>query len=294
MSAFRLFILVIAAIAAIILAFVVRGAMAPKTAEPTTVAEGGAAAPAPVAKVLVARRDLPVGARLAAADMGWQEWPASALNPAYITDGAPPAAPVKGASEAARKAAEAAANTLFGGSAIQSLTGSVVREPILSGEPILTRKIVRAGEGNYMAIMLTPGMRAMSLPVSVDTAAGGFIMPGDRVDVLLSRDGGGDRGVVTQTVLRNLRVLAIDQADAPAKDAKTMIGAVATLEVPAGDSETMAMAQAQAKAGGALVLALRSYADAGAAGSRGAAASGSGRTIRVFRAGKASEVTVSR
>ena len=203
MSAVRLFILVIAAIAAIALAFVVRGAFAPK--KPAAVATGTAAGPAapvatPVVKVLVAQHDLPVGTRLTAADMTWQEWPAANLNAAFITDGSAPHVAPGGAAGAAKKAADAA-GALFGGAAMQSMVGAVVREPLLQGEPLIARKIVRAGEGNYMSVVLMPGMRAMAIPVSVDSAAGGFIMPGDRVDVLLSRDAGG-KGLSTQTVLR--------------------------------------------------------------------------------------------
>ena len=295
MSAVRLFILVIAAIAAIALAFVVRGAFAPKKPESVAADAAAPAAPtaAPTVKVLVAQHDLLVGARLTAADMIWQDWPAANLNAAYITDGAAPQVQQAGAAGAAKKAAEAAGN-LFGGAAVQSIVGAVVREPLLQGEPIIARKIVRAGEGNFLSVVLTPGMRAMAVPVSVDTAAGGFIMPGDRVDVLLSQDAG-DKGLTTQTVLRNLRVLAIDQSAEVAKDAKTIVGAVATLEVAAGDAELLADAQAEAKKGGTLVLALRAYTDAGApAGSGGSGPSGPGRTIRVYRAGQSSEVTVSR
>lgn len=295
MSAVRLFILVIAAGAAIALAFVVRGAFAPRKSEVAVSSTAGPARPqsAPMVKVLVAQRDLSVGTRLTTADMTWQDWPAANLNAAYVTDGAAPQVQKAGAAGAARKAAETA-GSLFGGGAVQSIVGAVVREPLLHGEPIVARKIVRAGEGNFLSVVLTPGMRAMAVPVSVDTAAGGFIMPGDRVDVLLSRDAG-DKGLTTQTVLRNLRVLAIDQAAEAAKDAKTIVGAVATLEVAAGDAELLADAQAEAKKGGTLVLALRAYTDAGApAGSGGTGPSGPGRTIRVYRAGQASEVTVSR
>ncbi len=295
MSAVRLFILVIAAIAAIALAFVVRGAFAPKKPEATPVAAAPtAAAPAAqMVKVLVASHDLPVGARLTAADMSWQDWPAGNLNAAFITDGAAPQVAPTGAAAVARRATDAASN-LFGGAAMQAMVGAVVREPMLSGEPVISRKIVRAGEGNYLSVVLTPGMRAIAVPVTVDSAAGGYIMPGDRVDVLLSRDAG-EKGTVTGTVLRNLRVLAIDQAVEPAKDAKTIVGAVATLEVASGDAELMADAQAQAKKGGALVLALRAYTDAGApAGGGGSGSGGSGRMVRVYRAGQASEVTVSR
>ena len=282
MSAVRLFILVIAAIAAIALAFVVRGAFAPKkpAAEQAPAAAAAATGTATV-KVLVAQHDLPVGTRLTAADMTWQDWPAANINTAFITAGD------------ARKAATAA-GALLGDSAIQAMAGAVVREPLLQGEPIIARKIVKAGEGNYMSVVLMPGMRAMAVPVTVDSAAGGFIMPGDRVDVVLSRDAG-DKGITTQTVLRNLRVLAIDQAAEPAKDAKTIVGAVATLEVAAADSEILADAQAEARKGGALVLALRAYTDAGApAGSGEGGSSGPGRVVRVYRAGQTSEVTVSR
>lgn len=295
MSAVRLFILVIAAIAAIALAFVVRGAFAPKKPETAPASAAATAAPVstPTVKVLVAQHDLPVGTRLTAADMTWQDWPAPNINAAFITDGAAPQVQPTGAAAAAKKAADAAGN-LFGGAAAESMVGSVVREPLLQGEPIIARKIVKAGEGNFMSVVLSPGMRAMAVPVSVDSAAGGFIMPGDRIDVLLSRDNG-DKGMTTQTVLRNLRVLAIDQASDPAKDSKTIVGAVATLEVAAGDTELLAAAQADAKKGGSLVLALRAYTDATApAGSGGSGPSGPGRVVRVYRAGQSSEVTVSR
>lgn len=295
MSAVRLFILVIAAIAAIALAFVVRGAFAPRKPDsaPATTAASATPAATPMVKVLVAQHDLPVGTRLTAADLTWQEWPAANINAAFITDGAGAQVAPTGAAGAAKKAADAAGN-LFGGAAMQSIIGAVVREPVLQGEPVIARKIVKAGEGNFMSVVLTPGMRAMAVPVSVDSAAGGFIMPGDRVDVVLSRDAG-DKGITTGTVLRNLRVLAIDQAAEPAKDTKTIVGAVATLEVAASDSEVLAAAQAEAKKGGSLVLALRAYTDAGApAGSGGGGPSGPGRTVRVFRAGQSSEVTVSR
>lgn len=290
MSAVRLLILVIAAVAAIALAFVVRGAFSPKK---PPVAAAAAAAPAakPTVRVLVAKRDLPIGTRLTSADLGWQDWPAEGLSPTFTTDGAPAAVKQDGAAGAAKEAATTAQG-LFGDSAIQALDGAVVREPFVNGEPIVARKIVKQGEGNYMAVVLAPGMRAMSVGVTVDTAAGGFVLPGDRVDLIVSKDDG-DKGVMTETVLRNVKVLAIDQSAQPAKDAQTMVGAVATLEVSAADTELVAAAQVKAKGGGALSLALRSYADAGAPTTRGAAPQGAGQTVRVFRAGQASQVTVS-
>lgn len=289
MSAARLFILVIAAIAAIVLAFVVRGAFAPKKAEPVAVAAATAAKP--MTRVLVAKRDLPIGTRLIAGDMGWQDWPAESLNPAYVTDGAPPVLKETGAKGAVKDATSAAGTAVFGDPALQSFVDAVVREPFLTGEPIVVRKIVKSGEGNYMAIVLAPGKRAMALPVSVDSAAGGFIMPGDRVDVLFSKTRDGDKGgVITRTVLRNIRVLAIDQTAAAAADVKALVGAVATLEIAAADVEVMAGAQAEAKSGGGLSLALRSYADAGGPSGRGAGGASQSSGIRVHRAGQVSEM----
>ncbi|ATQ40938.1 Flp pilus assembly protein CpaB [Caulobacter mirabilis] len=290
MNAARLFILVIAAIAAIVLAFVVRGAFAPKkTAPAPAVAE--APASAPVARVLVAKRDLPVGARLVAADMGWQEWPASGLNPAYVTDGAPPAPKETGAAGAVKEAATAAGG-LMGDPALQGFVGAVVREAFFAGEPIVARKTLKAGEGNFMSVVVRPGHRAMAIPVSADSAAGGFILPGDRVDLLLSKGGDSGKAAVTRTVLRNIRVLAIDQTAKAEPEAKALVGGVATLEVAASEAEVVAGAQAQAKSGAFLSLALRSYADAGGPTGRGSGAAASGESVRVWRAGQVSEVVV--
>lgn len=292
MSAVRLFILVIAAIAAIALAFVVRGAFAPKKAAPEAVAVATPAA-APTVRVLVAKRDLPIGTRLVAGDMGWQDWPAAGLSPLFTTDGVAAAVKAQGAAGAVKDVANAAGG-LFGDAAIKSLESAVVREPFIAGEPIVARKIVKAGEGNYMSVVLAPGMRAMSVPVAVDTGAGGFILPGDRVDILLTKAATGDgKGLTTESILRNVRVLAIDQTASAAADAQTLVGAVATLEIAAADTEMIAQAQAAAKAGGTLALALRSYTDAGAPQTRGSSA-GRGNGVRVWRAGQASEVMVVR
>jgi pilus assembly protein CpaB len=297
MNAVRLIILLVAAVAAIGLAFVVRGAFGDKKASTAVAAPVVTPISKPTAQVLVAKRDLPIGARLTPADVDWQAWPADGLNPAFITDGAPPATPETGAKAAVDKA-QKAASTLFGGAAMQQVVGAIVKEPILANEPMTLRKLVRSGEGNYMAVVVQPGMRAMSVSVTVDTGAGGFILPGDRVDVILAiqADGGG-HGFVTSTVLKNIRVLAIDQASEPDKEAKTMVGAVATLEIATADTEVLAGAQASAKASGLLVLALRSYADAGAASGRVAQSASPAEdtsTVRVFRNGQSSDVTVTR
>ncbi len=294
MGAVRIAVLVVAAIAAIGLAFVVNRMVSRRPAPVAPVA----AAPVvehPTVQVVVARRDLPVGTRLSQADMGWQAWPADAVNPTFITDGgAPAAAPSNPAAKLGASAAKAAQSALNGGGgAMQALEGAIVREPILTNEPIVERKIVHGGSGGYMAVVLQPGMRAISMPVTVETAAGGFVLPGDRVDVLsshkLEQSGGGGGGAPTATaevVLQNIRVLAIDQQIQPEKAAKTIVGTTATLEVPAGDVELLIKARAQ----GDMALALRSYADMGGPAGRPDGTGGS-TSVRIIRAGRVSEVT---
>jgi pilus assembly protein CpaB len=163
---------------------------------------------------------------------------------------------------------------------------------------MVARKVVRAGDSGYLAVVLPAGMRAMAVPVKVETAAGGFILPGDRVDVILSKqvqpESGRNNLIVTSTVLKNLKVLAIDQVSKADKDETTVVGATATMEVSATDAEVLALA----KASGDLSLTLRSYADVNeASGHTGKLPrldqmARQSRGVRVFRNGEASEVPV--
>ncbi len=289
MSPIRVIIVVIAAVAAIGLAFVMRGAFGSKPAPVTA----PVAAEKASARVLTAKRDLAIGDRILGSDIGWQDWPVESLNPAYITDGAPPATPsqqLKGVAKAAVTAGE----VIGGGGTLQSYVGAIVREPILSGEPLVARKVVRDGEGGFLSVVLEPGKRAVSVPVNVDSGVGGFILPGDRVDVLQSQEmeiGDVMQGAApsvrpknvfaSDTVLTNVRVLAIDQTTEAAKGAKSLIGSTATLEVGAGEAELLMRAKSQ----GSLVLALRSLTDAGAP---------SGRAVRTQDAQSANMVRVHR
>ena len=286
MGPVRIIVLVVAALAAIGLAFVVRQ-MAGGHPGPPPVAVAPPAPVKPTLQVLTARRDLVIGTRLAPGDLTWAAWPADALNPAFITDGsAPTSAKGFGATAAA-----AATHVISGaGGPMQAMTGAIVREQIFSGEPIIERKLVRGGQGGYMSVILQPGMRAVSVPVTVETGAGGFVLPGDRVDVIMTRKteqsgGAGGQTAVAATVLRNLRVVAIDQRVEPDKNAKAIVGSTATLETPAADVEALLRARAQ----GDLSLSLRSYADLG--GASGATAARS-ETVRIVRAGHISEATV--
>lgn len=293
MSPVRLLIVLIAAVSAIGLAVVLQRALGGKPAAPAAVA-APAAPGKPMTQVLVAKRDLPIGTRLVAADVAWQAWPSDALSSAFITNGAAPAAP-DGKVEAAKAAVAGAADQMIGGDPAKIVEGAIVRDPILTGEPITNRKIVRGGEGGYLSVVLTPGKRAMAVPVTSETAAGGFILPGDRVDVLMTReaqssDGGGNgRLVVAETVLQNIRVLALDQSTAADKDAKSIVAATATLEVGPTEAEALT----RAKAGGPVTLALRAYTDLGGPSGLARKAAVADSTIRINRGGQTSNVSVS-
>ena len=233
--------------------------------------------------------------------MAWQAWPAGAANPAFISGGLMD--PKAGLADQAEAAVQAA---VAGDPAVQGVTGALVREAILSGEPMSPRKLVKGGQGGFMAVKLPAGMRAMSMPVAVETAAAGFILPGDHVDVVQNiKINGGDvhggpvQPVRTRTILTNLTVLAIDQAPEPKAGAASMVGTTATLQVPAADIDILA----KAKDEGALLLALRSYADLD--GPQGAGAPATVRSaarqeparletvsVRIYRGSKVSEVSV--
>ena len=228
-----------------------------------------------MAKVLVAAKDLQPGQRLTEADLDWKDWPVDEVNALFITDGSVPLPAteaadaaetpenqVEGAVEGAARVVERVAGT----GAQADYVGAVVREAFVAGEPIVVRKIVRAGDSGFLAAYLEPGMRAMAIRVSVETAAGGFILPGDRVDVVMTRELRNDNSTpdsdgrrhVTSTVMQNVKILAIDQTTQAGED-QAVVGATATLEVSPGDAEVLTLARAE----GDLSLMLRSYADAG-------------------------------
>jgi pilus assembly protein CpaB len=291
-------VLAIAAIGAIGLALIV-GAMTKHKPAPAQVVITSSAPAQPMSRVLVAKHDLAIGTRLGADDLSWQDWPANAINPAFITDGqgarVQPAGGAAAIADQAKQTAKAAAEVVSGGAGpMQQVYGSIVRQPILANEPIINSKLVRGGEGGFMAVVLRPGMRAVAVQVNVNTAAGGFILPGDHVDILQSHpvdaaSNGGHAGFVAQTLLRNVRILAIDQnSAAPKNGVQSQVGSTATLEVAAADTEVVARAKAQ----GDVILALRSYSDAAGPTVRGVADSGDSNSIHIFRTGQAPEVMV--
>ena len=260
MGPVRILILVVALAAAVGAVVVVRGM---SKAQAPTVVVAAAAPPVvekPTSQVLVAKRDLPAGTKLVPEDMTWQAWPQDSLNAAFIVSTpAPKPAGAAGAASTAvdiAKVATGAQDPL-----LVALVGAVVREPILSNEPMTDRKLVRAGNAGIMAITLGSGMRAMAVPLSAESAAGGFILPGDHVDVVMTHQlegAGGAKRFASDTVLKNVRVLAIDQTTGAPKGGSSVVGATATLEVSSKQSEVLALSKAQ----GELALVLRSYADA--------------------------------
>jgi pilus assembly protein CpaB len=298
----RIIVICVAAVAAIGLALVVR-AMGSPSKTPTAVATAAAVPARPMAKVLVAAKDLQPGQRLAEGDLDWKDWPADEVNPAFITDGTVPVPAAQAEADAkpadkpegAVASVTRAATNLATGGAKADYIGSVVREPILAGEPIVSRKIVRAGDSGYMAAYLEPGMRAMAIRVTVETAAGGFILPGDRVDVLVTResgdagaqDGGGSK-FSSSTVMQNVKVLAIDQSTRAGDDEQAVVGATATLELGPRDAEALALAKSE----GELSLVLRSYADTAGPSGRVAPVVRQSSAVRVYRGGAPELVVV--
>jgi pilus assembly protein CpaB len=197
-------------------------------------------APAPIAQietveVLVASKDLGLGSTVSSEDLRWQVWPKASTSPHFI-----------------RKSD----NT----DAINQLGGSLVRQAFAAGEPIREAKLIKAKGSGYLAAILPQGKRAISTPITPDSGAGGFILPNDHVDVILSRrdrEGGTDTGF-SELILANVRVLAIDQ-EVEEKDGKrVVVGKTATLEIAPRQAETLT----QARQTGTLSLALRSLLDA--------------------------------
>lgn len=305
MNTARMAILGVASLAGVCCVGVLLHGLAGAKPPPPPVAIVPVAPVAPTVRVLVAKRDLAVGHVIAADDMGWQAWPSDAVNTAYTTDGVAAAKPAaaqsqfgKAAGKLATAAGDVVSNPSEGRGAV--FLGAIVRDPITAQEPLIAAKVVRAGASGVMAVTLDPGMRAVALPLTAESAAGGFILPGDHVDVLLTRQtdssptngamasGGPTHGFVTSTVMKNVRVLAIDQTMASQKTASA-VGATATVEATPKQAEYLVLA----KASGTLTLALRSYADAAGGAEIGAMGHDpTGMTVRVFRNSTATAATV--
>lgn len=253
----RLFILFIAIGAGGAAAWVATSMTSPPT-PPTVILPD----PVPEAEVLVAAGPLQPGVLITQDDMRWQAWPAHALTDGFIVRSDQPDAP-------------------------DGFVGQVTQVDLFAGEPIRAEKLATA-RGGLLSSMLEPGKRAVAVRISAESTAGGFIVPNDRVDVLrtFSRQGAtGQTQMQSETLLRNVRVLAIDQStDTRSND--TVLGKTATLELEAEEVEIIVAGEAS----GLLSLALRSFADNDDE-ARIVAAPAEKPAVRIFRGGVMEQVT---
>src|SRR3979411_3187284 len=188
--------------------------------------------------VLVAKSDISLGQTVTPEDMQWQTWPAPSASNPFIRRNDRPEATTQSA-------------------------GSIARSPFIAGEPIREPKLVKGNGSGFMAAILPTGLRAIAPEIAPETGAGGFILPNDRVDVILSKreknpDRNGSADIVnSEIILSNVRVLAIDQAPKEKEGQNAVVGKTVTLELKPEQAETLA----RARQSGTMSLALRSIAD---------------------------------
>ena len=224
--------LIVAAITAFFARSLIMGSAAPQANAAV------AAAPIDGPEILVATRALPVGTILDMTALKFQPWPKELVENAYY--------PKQGTD-------------------LAKLIGTVVRNPITAGQPLTQGALVKPGDRGFLAAALGPGMRAVTVPVSAQTSVAGFVFPGDRIDLLLTQTvpGGGEGPPLkaSETIMRNLRVLATDQRTSDDKDeaGNTIVRTFSTITVEATPKIAEQIAVAQTL--GSLSLSLRSIAD---------------------------------
>jgi len=259
----RIAILVVAALAAGVAALLVRSLVSDDN-------EVSAGVPSqiiqmPTSMVLVAASKLERGEKISSGSLRWQPWPEDAMNSNFISKESNP-------------------------DALDKMTGSVIRISMDSGEPVTRPKIVSADTSGFMAAVLEPGMRAISTRISPETGAGGFILPNDRVDVIVTQEKDSDVGgqfTRSSTILQNVRVLAIDQSFREMEDDQVVVGKTATLELTPRQAEVLALSQKV----GDLSLSLRSLQDSENGDITQANNEGYG-SIRIIRYGAESNASV--
>ncbi len=234
MSKMRFVVLGLAAASAIGAAFLAKGMIGQK---PEKIASSGAAAVQVIesTEVLVAAKDMNLGEKLGDGTLIWQKWPSANIQPNMIKKSDRP-------------------------EAISELKEARARYAVYQGETIIEKKIVLPGAGGFMSAILPKGMRAISVAVSERTSAGGFILPNDRVDLILTVKADGSV-VTSETVLSNVRILAINQTfrqDTEGNGATVEQGKTATLELTLQQAEVIAKIEST----GEISLALRSIAEA--------------------------------
>lgn len=264
MKAARLVVLGVAVAAGGIAAVLVGRSHQPEPPKPTV-------APLETVEVLTAKTDLDRGHLIEASDIGWQTWPKAAANASFIEKNARP-------------------------NAINQFVGAIVRVPVSSGQPIYDPMVVLAKGSGFLAAILPKGMRAVAMDVSPDSAAGGFILPDDHVDVVLTRhdkeaekENNGTEKIVSETILRNVRVLAVDQTVEEKGGQKVAVAKTVTLEVTPSQAEALELARVQ----GVLSLTLRSLLDSQSPAPEGVEAEAA-KQINTVRYGVSTMTTVAR
>lgn len=216
-------------------------------------------------EVLVAGSEIGLGQVVNAGMLRWQAWPEDAVTAGYISRATAP-------------------------DAMNELSGSIARVPLLAGEPVTGQKLVKPGQGGVLAAILPSGMRAVSTKIKEETAAGNLILPNDRVDVILIRrirNRAGEEDYVSDLLFGNVRVLAVGQQIETKEGKKQADGSAntATLELTARQAELLALANSM----GEISLSLRSIADVAGSGAPESGedlkASKDGRAVRVLRYG---------
>lgn len=198
--------------------------------EPIIITAPAAEPQVPLVEVLTTTRALPMGQTVEGA-LAWRTWPKEAVGEDLILRETRP-------------------------EAISEIGRSIARQSFFSGEPVRETKLVRADRG-FMSAILPSGKRAVAVRIAAETSAGGFILPNDHVDVIMTRLVDQNR-YETETVLRNLRVLAIDQTIEEQNGTSVVVGSTATLEVDPAQAEALTVAQEMSQS---LVLSLRSLSD---------------------------------
>jgi pilus assembly protein CpaB len=256
----RIVVLTVALGAGGVAAYLARGAGGDVRPEAPPVAQ------LPTVDVLVAKADIGLGQTVKADDLQWQTWPAATASNSFMRRD--------------------------NGDGMKTAIGSIARSPFIAGEPIREQKLVQANGSGFMAAILPTGMRAISTEITPETGAGGFILPNDRVDVILSKreknaDKTGADTINSEILLSNIRVLAIDQAPKEQEGKTAVIGKTVTLELKPEQAETLA----RARQSGVLSLALRSIADVNMVENPEQEPAKRGESVKVVRYGVQSSTT---
>lgn len=224
----------------------------------------------PLVDVLIANQEIPMGTALGEENITWSQWPENGIRDSFILKNDRP-------------------------EALKEYSKTIARSSFFPGEPIREQKIVRSDSG-YLSAILPAGKRAVAIRVAAETSAGGFILPNDHVDVIMSYKNpeAKDESWITETVLQNVRILAIDQVIEEQDGEKSKVGDTATLELTAQQVEIISASQKIA--GNRLTLALRSVEDSEIAASDAGThllSSGSRKkrgSVKIIRYGSTKEV----